>query len=77
MCRLQIPGVCTRWSTTANHRIPRSRAPHLKFVRSNLEGACQPCNMALGNRSLQRVRAEKAAAVRHRCQPPAALEFFG
>jgi 5-methylcytosine-specific restriction endonuclease McrA len=77
MCRLQIPGVCTRWSQTANHRLPRSRYPHLTFVRSNLEGACCACNMALGNRSLQRVRAEKAAALRHRRQPPAALEFFG
>jgi len=42
-CWLRLPG-CTLRSTTADHIIPISAAPHLRMVRSNLRGACRSCN---------------------------------
>lgn len=46
ICWLQFPGICTRVSTTADHVIPKSVRPDLAMVRSNLRGACLPCNKA-------------------------------
>jgi len=46
ICWLQFPGTCTRVSTTADHVIPKSVRPDLAMVRSNLRGACLPCNKA-------------------------------
>jgi hypothetical protein len=45
-CRLGFPGVCTRASTTADHIKPVSSHPELALDRSNLRGACRPCNDA-------------------------------
>lgn len=46
ICRLQLPGICTRVSTTGDHIIPVSERPDLEFVRSNVRGSCWPCNKA-------------------------------
>ncbi|MGH3478439.1 MAG: HNH endonuclease [Nocardioidaceae bacterium] len=46
ICWLQMPGICTRVSTTADHVIPKSQRPDLAMVRTNLRGACLPCNKA-------------------------------
>ncbi|GAA0189743.1 hypothetical protein GCM10008944_01520 [Cytobacillus oceanisediminis] len=46
LCRIRIPGVCTTISTAADHILPSSRYPHLELERSNLQGACRPCNRA-------------------------------
>lgn len=78
VCRLRLD-CCTMRSTTADHIIPVKYRPDLKYVRSNLRGSCQPCNMARGARSLSEVRKEReaaAAAVRQPAKRPAALEFF-
>ncbi len=48
LCRLRIPGVCIRVSTTADHIEPVRTHPHLAMVRSNLRGSCEPCNRARG-----------------------------
>lgn len=45
-CRLAFPGICTTVSTTADHIKPVSVRPDLALVRTNLRGACQPCNEA-------------------------------
>lgn len=46
ICWLQLPGICTRVSTTADHIIPKSVRPDLTMVRTNLRGACLSCNKA-------------------------------
>lgn len=46
ICWLQFPGICTRVSTTADHMQPKAVRPDLVMVRSNLRGACLPCNKA-------------------------------
>ena len=48
-CTIQGPR-CTGRSTTVDHIIPLSVAPHLAEVLSNLRGACLPCNSAGGAR---------------------------
>lgn len=45
-CRLRFPGICTIVSTTADHIVPVSERPELALVRTNLRGACSPCNDA-------------------------------
>lgn len=55
-CRIRIPGVCTEVSTTVDHIIPWSKDPTLLLVRSNLQGACMPCNRAMSNRGLRGYR---------------------
>lgn len=47
-CRLALPGICTTVSTTADHIKPFSTHPELGMIRSNLRGACGPCNRARG-----------------------------
>jgi|SRR5262245_5285225 len=74
-CRVRLPGVCTHISTTVNHIVPKAVAPDLVMERSNCQGACKPCNLALGKKS-------RAAAVRKRkyvggsSSPARALKFF-
>ena len=80
VCRLRL-SCCTRWSTTADHIIPVSHRPDLKYMRQNLRGSCQPCNMRRKNRPLSEVRAEdtmlrRKPALSPSAAPPAALEFF-
>lgn len=70
-CWLQLPG-CTGASTTADHIIPRSVRPDLTMARSNLRGACEPCNKRRGKTDAMTIkrRAERAAG------GPPALRFF-
>jgi 5-methylcytosine-specific restriction endonuclease McrA len=56
ICWLQFPGVCTRVSTTADHVIPKSVRPDLVMVRSNLRGACLPCNKARNTTPIEALR---------------------
>jgi 5-methylcytosine-specific restriction endonuclease McrA len=49
LCSLAIDGVCTLVSTTADHIVTFAEAPELAMVRSNLRGACRPCNRARGS----------------------------
>jgi 5-methylcytosine-specific restriction endonuclease McrA len=48
ICRLQIAGVCTRVSTTGDHIITIHQRPDLALVRTNVRGACEPCNRTRG-----------------------------
>lgn len=75
LCRLRL-SCCTLWSTTADHIIPVSHRPDLKYVRQNLRGSCQPCNLRRKARPLSEVRAEDALLRKPAPVPPAALEFF-
>ena len=59
VCRLQLPG-CTHVSTTADHIIPVSVAPHLAMTRTNIQGACTSCNLKRGNLPIIEVRKPKA-----------------
>jgi len=55
-CRLGFPGICTTVSTTADHIDPVTKRPDLALERSNVRGACAPCNDArrtVPNESLQ------------------------
>lgn len=69
-CQLRIVGVCTTVSTTADHIVPVPQRPDLGMVRTNLRGACSPCNDARGN-------LPDAALVTDRDQRPPALDLFG
>lgn len=76
VCRLRL-SCCTWRSTTADHIIPVSHRPDLKYMRQNLRGSCQPCNMRRKNRPLSEVRAEDELLRKPVRVAPAALEFFG
>ena len=71
-CRLGLPG-CTTTSTTADHIIPLSMRPDLRYVRSNLQGACRSCNLKRGNTPMSAVRDMYPVEDRQ----PQALGFFG
>lgn len=72
-CQLRLSGFCTIRSQTGDHIVPVSVRPDLKFVRSNVRGACHACNRRRGNLPLPVVRAQTTTPNR----PPAkALEFF-
>ncbi|AGT11998.1 HNH endonuclease [Mycobacterium phage NiebruSaylor] len=76
LCTLRLE-CCTVRSTTADHIIPVKYRPDLKYVRANLRGACQPCNMRRGTRPLSEVRAaEKFARKPEPPKPVHALSFF-
>jgi 5-methylcytosine-specific restriction endonuclease McrA len=45
-CRLRFPGICTLTSTTADHITPVTTDPQLALARTNVRGACAPCNEA-------------------------------
>lgn len=47
-CRLRFPDICTTVSTTADHIEPVEQRPELALERTNLRGACRPCNRARG-----------------------------
>lgn len=70
-CRLRIVGVCTGVSTTADHIHPVTTHPELAMVRSNLRGACGPCNDARGNLPDEALRLDTDTP------PPPALGVFG
>ena len=75
VCTLRL-SCCTLWSTTADHIIPVSHRPDLKYMRGNLRGSCQPCNMRRKARPLSEVRAEDDLLRKPAPVAPAALEFF-
>ncbi|WP_104529549.1 HNH endonuclease [Blastococcus saxobsidens] len=50
-----------RPSTTVDHVLPLSLFPHLAHVRSNLRGACRPCNGSKHNRLVTAPRRRPAA----------------
>jgi|JI9StandDraft_2_1071091.scaffolds.fasta_scaffold168417_3 5-methylcytosine-specific restriction endonuclease McrA len=75
LCRLRL-NKCTIRSDTADHIIPVKDRPDLKYVRANLRGSCQSCNMARGSRLLSEVRREQELIKPASPKPAAALEFF-
>lgn len=42
-CQLRL-SVCVGTATSADHIVPKSRAPELTWALSNLQAACGPCN---------------------------------
>lgn len=48
VCTLQLPGICTYWSQTADHIVPVRDRPDLAMARGNLRGACEACNWRRG-----------------------------
>lgn len=87
LCWLQLPG-CTGRSTTGDHVIPVSIRPDLALVRSNVRGACKPCNRKRGNLPIGVVREMYCGATQSRPTELAktiaaqritakALDFFG
>lgn len=69
VCWLQFPGVCTGASTTGDHVIPVTVRPDLALVRSNVHGACGPCNTARRNTPVEALRFDR--------DDPPALGVFG
>ena len=37
---------------TLDHKIPRSAAPHLRYVDANIQPACWPCNTLKGSKKM-------------------------
>lgn len=70
VCWLRFPGICTRVSTTADHVIPKTVRPELAMTRSNLRGACAPCNHARGRTPVERLTLPDN-------DTPPALDIFG
>lgn len=50
VCQLRIPDVCIGTATTVDHLIPASLWPEGRYLRSNLAGACRPCNRRKSNK---------------------------
>lgn len=69
-CWLQLPGICTGTSTTGDHVVPVSAAPELALVRSNVRGACGPCNWRRQDTPVDQLEELRARLERER-QPPA------
>jgi 5-methylcytosine-specific restriction endonuclease McrA len=67
-CRLRLPG-CTITSTTADHIQPFKTHPELGLERSNLRGACQPCNKKRGAKPDEQLPVDRA-------KRPRALDIF-
>lgn len=60
LCQIQIPGTCTKVSTTADHIQTVRDHPELEYVRSNLRGACEPCNLKRGAKSMAELPMQRA-----------------
>ena len=56
VCWLQLPGICTQRSTSGDHVIPVKYRPDLALVRSNIHGACGPCNRKRGELTMEQLR---------------------
>lgn len=69
VCWLQFPGICTGASTTGDHVIPVTVRPDLALNRSNVRGACGPCNDARRNTPVESLRLGDR-------ERPAALSIF-
>ncbi len=52
-CKLRITGVCTGRSQTADHIVTVKARPDLALVRTNLRGACHPCNRRRGSKVVE------------------------
>lgn len=77
LCWMQLPGICTRLSTTADHLHPASVRPELALARWNLKGACKACNDKRGNRpvsEIPKVRAKLLAAQANTITKPVARQ---
>jgi 5-methylcytosine-specific restriction endonuclease McrA len=68
ICWLRFPGICTTISNTADHIIPFTQRPDLAMDRSNLHGACHPCNTARRNTPVEALNVNP--------QQAPALDFF-
>ena len=66
-CWLQFPG-CTHVSTQGDHIIPPQERPDLALLRSNVRGACAPCNLRRGRVPVGALRIDD--------EPPPALGVF-
>jgi len=60
LCQIQIPSVCTKVSTTADHIKTVRDYPELELVRSNVRGACEPCNLKRGVKDMADLPMQKA-----------------
>lgn len=69
-CMIRGPK-CTGVSTTVDHVVPLSKAPHLAHDLNNLRGACGPCNYGGGARITNNARRAAEAGLRltYRGQP--------
>ena len=66
LCWLRLPG-CTALSKTADHVLTVKERPDLAMVRTNLRGACIPCNQR---------RNDTPIATMTRPSATEALDFF-
>lgn len=66
-CTIGLPGICTQVSTTADHIVSVADRPDLALIRSNVRGACGPCNYSRGasegNRKRGRVNIPRRWAI--------------
>jgi 5-methylcytosine-specific restriction endonuclease McrA len=76
VCRLRLPGVCTVRSTTADHIIGVYERPDLALVRSNVQGACRPCNTNRAGTPAHRLNELRRRLSGQSATPPKALEYF-
>ena len=70
-CQLAYPDVCTGRSQTADHIVPVVERPDLGMTRTNLRGACHPCNEHRNHLGRRRRGPRPARGPR-----PSALRFF-
>ena len=77
ICWLQL-ACCTTRSTTGDHVIPVAARPDLALVRSNVRGACRPCNNKRGHLPPDVARQMYGTATRGAPTPakPRALGIF-
>lgn len=72
VCQIRVPGICTEISTTGDHILPYSRWPELGLERSNVQGACSPCNRRKGKLTMDELREQLGLDD----EPRPALDFF-
>lgn len=77
ICWLRL-ACCTGRSTTGDHVIPLSARPDLALVRTNVRGACRPCNNKRGHLppDLAREMYGTSATVVADSAKPRALDIF-
>lgn len=77
ICWLRL-ACCTTRSTTGDHVIPLSTRPDLALVRSNVRGACRPCNNKRGHLPPELAREMYGTATEAQATPakPRALDIF-
>lgn len=75
LCWLRL-SCCTVRSTTGDHVIPMSVRPDLALVRSNVRGACSPCNNKRGHLPPGLAREMYGTTVEEPSDRPRALGIF-